>query len=151
VTTDAAVILLVEDNTNDVMLLKRAFNKAGARGTLQAVIDGDAAVAYLAGEGIYADRERYPVPHLLLLDLKLPRRSGHEVLGWLRTREELKRIPVIMLTSSREREDIDRAYDLGANSYLVKPMGFDELMAMVKSLDGYWMEWNDGPEVRVAG
>ncbi|MFI5235179.1 MAG: response regulator [Gemmatimonadales bacterium] len=149
--TEAAVILLVEDNNNDVMLLQRAFNKTGARGAIHAVTDGDAAVAYLAGEGIYADRERYPFPHLLLLDLKLPRRSGHEVLGWLRKREDLKRIPVIMLTSSREREDIDQAYDLGANSYLVKPMGFDELMAMVKSLDGYWMEWNDGPEIKAAG
>ena len=114
--TESAVILLVEDNTNDVMLLQRAFSKTGARGTIRAVNDGDAAVAYLAGEGIYADRERYPVPHLLFLDLTLPRRSGHEVLGWLRQREDLKRIPVIAPTSSREREDIDQAYDQDANS-----------------------------------
>jgi CheY-like chemotaxis protein len=141
-----STILLVEDDPDDVLLLRRAFRKASIANSLQVLGDGDAAVHYLNGEGAYANRERYPLPVLMLLDLKLPRRSGHEVLEWLQQQPRLKRLPVVVLTSSQENLDIERAYDLGANSYLVKPVGFDALIEMVKNLNIYWMLLNEQPQ-----
>ena len=140
-------ILLVEDDPNDIILIKRAFLKAGSVNPVRVVEDGDAAVAYLAGENSYADRERYPMPALVLLDLKLPRRSGFEVLKWLRQQPGLKRLPVIILTASEKTKDINRAYDLGANSYLVKPVSFDDLLSIVKTLGLWWLLLNEKPEV----
>jgi CheY-like chemotaxis protein len=130
------VILLVEDDSNDVLLLQRAFRRAGLNHALQVVSDGDQAVSYLAGDGDYSDRTKHPLPALILLDLKLPRRSGLEVLEWLRGQPaEIKALPVIVLTSSRLSEDVDRAYGLGANSYMAKPSGnYDGLAEMVKNL-----------------
>ena len=140
-------ILLVEDNPNDVILIERAFRKANIANPLQRVTDGEQAVAYLAGERPYAERARCPLPVLMLLDLKLPRKSGLEVLEWLRDQPSLKRLPVIVLTSSKEAVDINRAYELGANSYLVKPMAFDDLLNMIKALNLYWLILNEKPEV----
>lgn len=131
-------ILLVEDDSNDTLLLQRAFRRAGITLPLQMVSDGDQAVAYLRGDDQYADRKTYPLPSLILLDLKLPRRSGLEVLQWLRQEAPgpVKEIPVIVLTSSRLSEDVDQAYSLGANSYMAKPSGnYDGLAEMVKSLE----------------
>lgn len=142
------VILLVEDDANDVFLMQRACRKAELPNPLQVVGDGDEAVDYLAGQGAYSDRARYPLPVLLLLDLKLPRKGGLEVLGWLRQQPNLKRLPVVVLTSSKEPADVNKAYDLGANSYLVKPLGFDALMEMVRSLNQYWLSLNERAEVR---
>lgn len=139
-------ILLVEDNPDDVLLIKRAFKKAGLPHSLQIASHGEEAVDYLAGDGGYADREKHPFPALLLLDLQLPRRSGHEVLEWLRAQEDLRRLPVVVLTSSREPTDINRAYDLGANSYLVKPVSFDALLDMVQVLERYWLALAERPE-----
>ena len=140
-------ILLVEDEPNDVFLIQRAFNKANLLPALQTVSDGEQAIAYLSGQESYADRERFPMPRLILLDLKLPRKSGLEVLSWLRTQNgPHKRVPVIMLTSSRQASDINRAYDLGANSYLVKPVAFEDLLEMVRSLNLYWLVMNERPE-----
>ncbi len=144
------VILIVEDDPNDVLLLQRAFKKANIVVPLQTVGHGDDAVAYLAGDGQYADREQYPAPILVLLDLKLPRRSGLEVLEWIRAQSGLRRLPVVVLTSSKEADDINKAYDLGANSYLVKPVGFDSLLALVKSLQMYWLTLNQQPEIPAA-
>ena len=141
------VILVVEDDPNDVLLIQRAFGKARILNPVRTVSNGDEAVAYLSGEGPYADREAYPFPILVLLDLKLPRRSGLEVLGWIRSHPGLKRLPIVVLTSSKESVDINRAYDLGANSYLVKPVGFDSLLELVKSLEVYWMMLNQNPEI----
>lgn len=138
-------ILLVEDDPNDQILVRRAFKKAGITNPIRVVSDGDAAVAYLSGGEPYADREANPLPALVMLDIKLPRRSGHEVLAWLRAREEVRRIPVVMLTSSADRGDVDRAYDLGANSYLMKPVVFDEFIEMARSLGMYWTVWNRPP------
>ncbi|MGN6386254.1 MAG: response regulator, partial [Verrucomicrobiota bacterium] len=90
----------------------------------------------------FGNRERYPLPQLVLLDLKMPRKSGLEVLGWIRSQPELKRVVVIVFTSSRHDEDINRAYDLGANSYLVKPVGFDALQTMIQNILHYWGELN---------
>ena len=139
-------ILLVEDNPDDVLLLKRAFKKAGLPHALQIASHGEEAVDYLAGDGRYADRDKHPFPALMLLDLQLPRRSGHEVLEWLRAQDDLRRLPVVVLTSSREPNDINRAYDLGANSYLVKPVSFDALLEMVQVLERYWIALAERPE-----
>ena len=139
-------ILLVEDNPDDVLLLKRAFKKAGLPHSLQIASHGEEAVDYLAGDGRYADRDKHPFPALMLLDLQLPRRSGHEVLEWLRAQDDLRRLPVVVLTSSREPNDINRAYDLGANSYLVKPVSFDALLEMVQVLERYWIALAERPE-----
>lgn len=139
-------ILMVEDDPNDILLTQRAFMQASLVNPLRIVRDGDEAVAYLGGRGIYADRSRYPLPSLILLDLKLPKRSGLEVLEFLRGQPALKQTPVIVLTSSQESSDIQRAYALGANSYLLKPVGFDGLLDMVKAIGMYWVLLNQGPD-----
>jgi len=140
-------ILLVEDDPNDVLLIQRAFRKSNVANPIQVVGDGEEAIAYLSGQGPCADRERYPLPLLLLLDLKLPRKSGFEVLEWLRQQPGLKRLPVVVLTSSAETPDVNRAYDLGANSYLVKPVRFEDLLHMVQTLNLYWLIINEKPDV----
>jgi len=140
-------ILLVEDDANDVMLFRRAYHKCKLTNPLQVVGDGEAAQDYLAGSGKYADRETYPLPAMVLLDFKLPRKSGLEVLAWMRSQTGLKRLPVVALTSSRERTDVNRAYDLCINSYLVKPVAFDNLLQLVKSLGLYWMILNENPDL----
>jgi len=117
----AATILLVEDDPNDVFLMKRALKAAAVANPLQVAGDGREAVAYLSGTGPFADRKRFPLPGLLFLDLKLPYKSGFEVLQWIRTRPELEGIPVAVLTSSEEERDIKEAARLGARSFLVKP------------------------------
>lgn len=142
-------ILIVEDNPVDILLIQRAFRQANlSHISLQIVRDGDAAVLYLNAEGEYSDRECYPLPMLMLLDLKLPRRSGHEVLEWVRQQPDLKRLPVIMLTSSRETIDVNQAYDLGVNSYLVKPIGLAALVEMLRTLNLYWLMLNEPPEIQ---
>ncbi|MEO0409044.1 MAG: response regulator [Cyanobacteria bacterium P01_A01_bin.135] len=138
-------ILLVEDDPNDVLFIQRAFRQVDAGIPVQVVSDGDAAVDYLAGQGKFADRSVYPLPVLILLDLKLPRRSGAEVLDWMRQQPVIKRIPVVILTSSRENIDINRTYDLGINSYLVKPVNFNALADMIRALEGYWLKFNEYP------
>lgn len=141
-------ILLVEDNPSDVLLMQRAFrNEVLANTSLRVVRDGDAAVLYLNGEGEYSDRAQYPLPTVILLDLKLPKRSGHEVLSWLRQQPALKRLPVIILTSSRQQTDVNQAYDLGVNSYLVKPIGFSALVELLSRFGTYWLTHNEFPEV----
>jgi CheY-like chemotaxis protein len=144
-------ILVVEDNLTDVMLIRRAFAKANLENPLHVLGHGDAAVDYLAGRGEYADRAQFPLPALILLDLKLPRRSGLEVLDWLRGQEMLRRIPAVVLTSSKQSRDVDRAYDLGANSYLVKPVEFEELKEMLSKINVYWIDLNVKPTVNAAG
>lgn len=138
-------VLLVEDDANDVLLVQRAFRKAGATAPMHVVNDGQAAMDYLNGSGAYANRIAHPLPALVLLDLKLPRKSGHEVLTWLRAQPALKRTPVVVLTSSKESMDVNRAYDLGANSYLVKPVAFADLLNMAQTLDLYWLQLNEAP------
>ncbi|MGB3293584.1 MAG: response regulator [Phormidesmis sp.] len=141
-------LLLVEDDSNDVLLIQRAFRRANINLPLTIVQDGDEAVDYLQGEGQYEDRIQYPMPTLILLDLKLPRRSGLEVLEWLRAQPILRRIPVVVLTSSRENADIDSAYEIGVNSYLVKPVTFAALETMIAALNEYWVEVNHYPSTR---
>jgi CheY-like chemotaxis protein len=138
------VLLLVEDDPDHVLLIQRAFARANLVNPLKIVRDGEEAIAYLSGSGEYADRTRFPLPSLLLLDLKLPRKSGLEVLEWIRGDAALRLLPVVILTSSAETRDIDKAYALGVNSYLVKPIRFEDLLEMVKSIGMYWMILNKG-------
>ncbi len=140
-------ILLVEDNYNDVLLIQRAFRKAKIEPQMSIVDDGDEAIAYLSREGKYSDREQYPLPSLILLDLKLPRRSGLEVLAWIRQQPELKRLLVVVLTSSQENSDLAKAYDLGANSYLVKPVNFQDFVSLIELIDAYWFKLNQRPRL----
>ena len=141
------IMLLVEDDPNDILLIQRAFAKACLVNPLKVVRDGEEALNYLSGSGEFADRGRYPLPSLILLDLKLPRKSGLEILQWLRQQPALKHIPVIVLTSSKESSDVSRAYDLGANSYLVKPVGLGPLEDLLRALGLYWLVHNARPEV----
>lgn len=143
---EAGTILLAEDDENDVELMRRAFRKAGILNPLQVVNDGEAAVEYLIGTVTNLSRA---VPRLLLLDLKMPKKNGFEVLAWLRSHPHLKRLPVVVLTSSKEHRDVDLAYELGANSYLVKPPDFRDLVEMMKSLGSYWFGMNQIPELAV--
>ncbi len=135
-------ILIVEDEADDAEMLGYAFQKAGVLNPRVMLDNGDDAAAYIAGTAAYGDRQRYPLPGLVLLDLKLPRRSGFEVLQFMRGDSAAKHIPVVVLTSSDQPEDIKRAYALGANSYLVKPVTRDALLNMVQVLDAYWIKLN---------
>lgn len=140
-------MLAVEDDSNDVLLLRRVVEKAALRCRLQVLRDGDQAIAYLAGAGEYADRVTYPIPRLVMLDLKLPRRSGFEVLSWLRDQPGLRFLPVVVFSSSRQRADVERAYELRANSYIVKPVHYVDFLQIVKSVGEYWFLINEQPEV----
>lgn len=139
---DESSILLVEDNLDDAELVRYAFEKVGIGNPLFTVSDGDEAVEFLCGRGAYADRKRAPLPGLVLLDLKLPRRSGFEVLRFMRGQEATRHTPVVVLTSSNQQDDITKAYDDGANSYLIKPVSRDALIEMVRSLNAYWIKLN---------
>lgn len=141
---ELSIILLVEDNPDDVMLVQYAFDKAGILNPLEVVSDGDAAVDYIGRTGAYAGREGQPLPDLILLDLKLPRRSGFEVLSFVRQHEPTRHTPVVVLTSSDQEADIRRSYERGANSFLVKPIGRDGLIDMARALKAYWIKLNHG-------
>jgi CheY-like chemotaxis protein len=143
-------ILLVEDDDNDVYFMKRAAQQAGILHSLQVAQDGQEALDYLGGLREYADRQRFPLPYLVLLDLKLPRVMGFEVLKWIRQQPELRTSIVIVLSSSELGPDIERAYQLGANSYLVKPSTPDELTEMITRIKHYWLELNRYAPARAA-
>ena len=140
-TTDRA-ILLVEDNEDDVFLMKRALKGARVINPLFVVDDGQEAVDYLGGAGKFSDRGSYPLPAVVFLDLKLPFISGHEVLAWIRRRKEFESLVVIVLTSSNEASDLSRCYSLGANSYIVKPPSPEQLDDLAKAFKWYWLEYN---------
>jgi CheY-like chemotaxis protein len=138
-------ILMAEDDSNDVVLIQRAFAKAGLKNNLKVVRDGAQAIDYLAGRGVYSNREKYPLPFMLLLDLKMPGTDGFEVLQWIRSEPDLKRLLVVVLTSSVLQTDVDHAYELGANSYLVKPVEFTEMVNLIQRFEVYWSEINRTP------
>jgi len=137
-------ILHVEDNPDDVLLMNLAFSRAGVAANLHVVSDGDEAIAAL-GDG----ESNGGPPVCVLLDVKLPRVSGMEVLAWIRSQPRLRRLPVILLTSSSQTADINRAYDLGANSFLVKPPDLDSLTQLVKTVAHYWVQTNVRPVANV--
>src|SRR5687768_11610983 len=128
------VILLVDDSEFDILLMRAAFKKAQFQPVLQVVRNGEEAIAYLAGTGEYNDRARFPLPTLMLLDINMPKKNGFEVLRWLRADPVVKRLSVTMLTASLRPEDVDLAFDLGANSYLVKPSNLESLADMLRTL-----------------
>src|SRR5438093_227426 len=140
-------ILLVEDDPNEVFLMERAFQKAQLANPLRVARDGQEAIDYLNHQGHFSDTARYPAPTLMLLDLKMPRKNGFEVLEWLRQQPGLKRLVVVVLSSSNLRDDVNRAFDLGTNSYVVKPGDFETLINFVKTLDRYWFETNRCPDL----
>ncbi len=131
-------ILLVDDNPHDVVLLRLAFRRVGIIDPIKLVKDGVEAVAYLKGDGLYADRRLYPLPTLILLDLNMPLTSGFDVLQWIRAQPNLQPVTVVVMTGSNSRADVQRAYELGANSYLVKPTKFSDLVQMTQSLKQYY-------------
>ena len=134
-----ATVLHIDDDPNDTELLRAAARRAGAEFLLHNVNDGEQAIAYLSGQGLFADRQVYQRPSLVLLDLKMPRATGFEILGWIRNHAELGKIPVVVLSGSELKADIQRAYDIGANSYLIKQPGFQDLVQLVRSLHAVWL------------
>lgn len=139
-------IALVEDNEDDVFFMQRALRAADIPNPLVVLRDGGMAKEYLSGAGIYADRDRHPLPCLVLLDLKLPDIHGTELLKWIRAHPAVATVVVIVLTTSGEQRDIARAYALGANSYLIKPPGAENLQEQMKALRFFWLGQSVLPE-----
>jgi len=140
-----AHILLVEDNRMDVELTLDAFKEARLLNTIYVSPNGQDALNYLFGRGKYTDRITYPIPNLVLLDLKLPGVDGFEVLRQVKSAPILRRLPVIILTSSKEEGDRALTYDIGANSYIVKPVSFNGFLDVIKQIEGYWISLNVAP------
>jgi len=140
-----AHLLLVDDNRMDVELTLDAFREAKLSNKIHVVMGGQEALDYVFGVGQYADRKTHPIPNLILLDIKMPGIDGFEVLRQIKSTPIIKRIPVVILTSSKEEGDRALSYDTGANSYLVKPVSFDGFLNVVKQVDGYWLSLNMDP------
>jgi len=136
---DGATILLAEDREDDIILVQRAFERGGILNPLFVVRDGEEAINYLSGVFPFSDRVCFPIPALLLLDLKMPRADGFDVLRWLKTQPDLASLRVVVLTSSEDIRDVTKAYQLGANSFLVKPLDFHNTIAMVETITDYWL------------
>lgn len=140
---DAQPLLLIEDDENDVFFMQRAMKDSGLTNPLHVVTDGQEAIDYLSGAGSFADRQQHPLPSLIFLDLKLPRRGGFDVLTWLREREPFASLVVLVLTTSAEERDLLRAYRLGANAYLVKPPTPVQLTRLLDSVRAFWFTQNE--------
>ncbi len=138
-------ILLVEDDASDVFLLQRALSKAQITNQLTVVNNGEEGLAYLKGEGRFADRAKHPFPGMVLLDIKMPRLDGLELLSIIRSDPQLRRLVVIMLSSSGEQRDVNRAFELNANSYLVKPGKLDGMTQILETVKNYWLGMNQYP------
>ena|SRR5688500_20058941 len=145
------VVLLAEDNDNDVFMLREALRRAGLEIALQVVEDGEEAIAYLRGTGKFANRAEYPLPDLFLLDLRMPRRDGFEVLRWLRRQPSLGPLRTIVLTTSEDISDVDRAYALGANSFLTKPTDLFDFGNTLEATFNYWLKTTRAPQVNRPG
>jgi CheY-like chemotaxis protein len=132
------VILVAEDSEDDVDLLKIAFRRLGIKNPIQVVKDGQEAIDYLSRTGEFADQQRFPFPGILFLDLKMPRKTGLEVLAWLSEHAQCSLIPTMVFTSSSQESDVTRAYELGANSYMVKPGSLEELIECLRVCLAFW-------------
>ena len=141
----AITILLVEDNLDHAELVKRSFRENRVANDLRYVVDGEAALDYLFQRGNFADAGENPRPHVILLDLRLPKIDGLEVLKEIKTNDELSKIPVVILTTSAAEKDIALAYEHHANSYLVKPVDFSRFTDLMEVLGFYWLAWNKNP------
>jgi CheY-like chemotaxis protein len=142
-----APILHVEDSEDDQFFLQRAFQAAGIQNTVHFVNDGQMAMDYLSFLGPFADRQKYAMPCIVILDLKLPKVHGLDVLKWIRAHPEFKSIVVIILSSSPLRNDVDTAYDIGVNSFIVKPLTSDHMTRLARLIKEYWLETNEFPSV----
>jgi CheY-like chemotaxis protein len=138
-------ILLAEDDENDVFIMQRAFKKAGIANPLAVVRNGEEAIEFLSRNNAHIT-DNSDLPALLLLDLKMPKKNGFDVLRWVRQHPPLNRLVTVVLTSSRESSDIRRAYDLHANSFLVKRTDIEQMAEMIKCLHSYWLGWNESPD-----
>ena len=147
---EQAVILLVEDRDDDVFLVRRALRQAKVFNPFFLVRDGEEALSYLEGKGKYRNRDEYPLPDIMLLDLKMPKMDGFEVLRYVRSKPEFKALRIIVLTSSEELKDVNKAYEIGANSFLVKPLEFDNYPAMLRTLASFWLQHSRAPIVERA-
>jgi CheY-like chemotaxis protein len=134
-------VLHVEDDRNDRLLLATTFRNTRIAVNLQAAEDGEKTVDYLTGNGVYADREHYPFPKLVVLDLKLPRKSGFEVLSWIRSQDKLKNLPVVVLSSSEHEAEMQEAIHLGASGYYAKPVSVVSLKELIKEISSKWLAW----------
>jgi CheY-like chemotaxis protein len=135
-----STILLAEDEPNDAFFVRWGFEKAGLGHGISHVHDGQEALDYLTGQQEFGDRSRFPMPDLILLDLKMPRLTGFDVLRWLRSQPEHKQLPVIIFSSSDHQNDIDKAKMLGANDYRIKPNEIDRFVEMARELDASWLQ-----------
>jgi CheY-like chemotaxis protein len=146
-----ACVLLAEDDENDVFFLQQAFKDAEIHEPLQVVSDGQEAIEYLTGEGKFSDRERYPEPTLFISDIKMPQKTGLEVLEWIREQDKFLFLPLILYTSSAQPSDIKEAYRLRANGYVVKPASRQQRIDLAKSIKGFWLDFNQIPLVSTPG
>jgi CheY-like chemotaxis protein len=142
-----AIILLIDDDENDIVLAKRALSNAQITNPLYVLQDGEEATQYLEGVGRYANRDDFPLPDLILLDLKMPKMDGFELLSWIRAQPHLKALRIVVLTTSEQIYDINKAYDLGANSFIVKPLEFENYQAMVRTLGSFWLNYSRAPKL----
>jgi len=144
-------VLLVEDDLNEIFLVKRAFKMARVQSPLHIVTDGVEAMNYLRGQDRFSDRRAYPLPKLIVMDIKMPRKSGFEVLEWVKRDPLLRRIPIVIVSSSENPADINRSYELGANAYMVKPVDFQAVEHLFQSITHYWGLECAKPELEPAG
>ena len=145
--SDQALFLLVEDNEDHVILIRRAFVKSKVVNPLQVVRTGEDALGYLEGTGRFSNRAEFPLPAVILLDLKLNGMDGFDVLRWIRQQPGFRAVRVVVLTSSNAIQDVNQAYQLGANSFLVKPVDFEDFVRVTQALQGYWLWTDKEPEI----
>jgi len=143
---DRAVILIADDSEKDLSLIRMAFEKALVPNPIHMVRSGEEVLAYLKGEGPYSNRNDYPLPELLLLDLKMPGMDGFEVLGWIRQQPGFGSLRVLVLTGSDQILDVNKAYQLGANSFMVKPYDFKNLVQLASSIQTFWLQQSKSPD-----
>ncbi len=136
---NAFPILIVEDSKDDYFLLSHALAKNGIQNPVHWAKDGVEAIEYLRGQGIYADRNRYPIPKVLIVDLKMPRLGGLELLEWIKDQPQLRLLPVLVMSSSNQPQDVSGAYSLGASTFFMKPSTFDDLQKLTRTIHEYWV------------
>ena len=138
----------MDDDEDDILLTRKAFADSGLANPIFAVRDGEEAVLYLEGFGPFANRAEFPLPQMVLLDLKMPKINGFRVLKWVRAHEHFKTLPIVVFSNSTQERDVTKAYELGANSFLVKPGDIGTLRDMMKSIASFWLHHNHGPALK---